>query len=106
MFSWLLSEEGHEKITFSNITQKLSLHDPSILMVHAFDVIPPSFFQQFITTCSLIVDISKVTRHFMSADFNHLSISILWLPEDTDPHKGHTAFVITALNLATLGCGL
>ena len=94
MFPWLLSEEGHEKITFSNITQKLSLHDPSILMVHAFDFIPLSFFEQFIPICSQIVDISKVTRHLMSADFNHLSISILRLPEDTDPHKGHIAFSI------------
>ena len=94
MFPWLLSEEGHEKITFSNIIQKLSLHENSILMVHSFDFIPPSFFEQVIMTCSLIVDISNVTRHLMSADFNHLSISILRLPEDTDPHKGYIAFSV------------
>ena len=97
LFPWLLSTNGDDKITFSNICQKLPLCDHSIMMIHSFDFLPATFFQQFITSCSQKVQISEVTIGLMSGDFERLKIYVIKIP-DKDSVKGHIFCAICADN--------
>ena len=106
LFPWLLSTKGDDKITFSDIGQKLPLCDHSIMMIHSFDFLPATFFQQFIASCSNKVQISEVTIGLMSGDFNCLKVYVIKIPVE-DPIKGHIFCVlITTLIPTMLKCGI
>lgn len=97
LFPWLLSTKGDDKITFSNICQKLRSCDHSIMMNHSFNFLPATFFQQFIAICSKQVQISEVTISLMSGDFERLKVYAIKIP-DKDSVKGHIFCAICADN--------